>query len=1014
VAADLQTHARNTQQRLLAWADSEDGVRVVNRHWIANAVVLKVRTAEVQPTDITARENVRWLHPNVEIEIPAPVEVNDVSPDAAFDDVTYGLDQINVPDVWDQLGVTGDGAEVAVLDTGINADHPDFGDFDPDNWQEFDGDGQPVDSDPFDDNGHGSHVSGTTAGPLEPDGDDIPTYGVAPDAELWHAKVLDALGGGTFAQIIAGMEWTVDETTADIVGMSLGGGATETTTLEATEHIWDAGLILSASNGNNTLSSPGAYYSSFGSQAIDENDDLAEFAVGEWIEPEEFFDDPDEIPDYWPDEYVTPDASAAGVDVLSLYPDEYAEVSGTSMSQPHKAGVFALMVSASGDIDRDWFWETVNETAWQPEQAPDPDPNAEYGHGIVDALEATQLVALDQNVEGQVTDADDDPIAGAEVTVDDPGSTGQTDDDGFYDVIAAAGDNTVTADAFGFGEVSHDVTVPEEGTATQDFDLPAALDGVVDETQEDAIEAGEAIETTLTVAHPETITVTNDGEYDGALDLVVDGEDAEFGEPVELDEPVGDVDVVVETEADDSGFVELEHTLEGLDDEVVLTTGTTEVHEELFEIGVIDDTEGYGDDWVGILDDELSGVFEVEHVSSDDALEEIEAYDSYFVHGLDAENEDEWFDATDGVGTVYTAQNLGPDTLGQRADVVGDPSSVEIDTGLTTGTVTESHEILEDVAEPGDEIEIHTDTFDDGASFGDTDADVYADAADGNNAFAVDEDRQDVLLTAVGLGWVSEGDHTDDALAVVANAVEYTTLPPEPAAIAVVNDEMSGVPSGPGRDVVDRLESQLEFEYEMALLDGEEAVAAAADGEHDVYVLNHIDPDHVAEFDEHTAGTDAGVVWLDQWGNQGSSAVPSKSDVLGTPEDTDDGRSGGGQNPNLEVVAEHPILEEIGSPGHMVRIHDADRPDHSWFEGYDGDVIGRIQSSSVSDGDGIGVDDETGTVLLSSFGSTRNVAGDDYSAAADTVVGNAVGYLVAELDAADDARPAAPAMTADD
>lgn len=1011
VVDQLQSHAGDSQRRVLEWARAANGVRITSTHWIANAVVLKVRTSEVRPADIAAQSNVRWVHHNIEYELPELVEVTDAEAYAADGDVTYGLDQINAPDVWEGLDVTGSGAELAILDTGINADHPDFEDFDPANWQEFDENGDPVDSEPFDDHGHGTHVSGTAAGPTEPNGDDIPAYGVAPDAELWHGKVLDGGGGGTFTQIVAGMEWAVDETTADIVGMSLGGPATDTAMLEVTEHIRDAGVILSASNGNSVLSAPGVYHSSFGSQAIDENYELASFAVGDWIEPEEFFDDPDEIPDYWPDEYVTPHAAAAGVDVLSLFPDDYAAISGTSMSQPHKAGAFALMVSASGGVDRDWFVETVTETAWQPDQAPDPDPNDQYGHGVIDAFEAAQIVALDQDVEGYVTDTDGEPIEGAEVTVANPGTSAETDEDGFYDVLAEAGDNTVTADAFGFEDVSHEITVPENGTASRDFDLPEALDATVVEDQPEAIETGDVSEATLAVANPDTVTVTNRREYGGELTLLIDGEEAGFGEPYELGGRDGEVDVVAETEAGETGTVALEHSLEGLDEELLLTTGVTGVHEELFDVAVIDDNRGHGDAWVSILEDELPPVFEVEHVSSAEALEDIDAYDSYFVHGLDRDRQDEWFDATIGIGTIYTAQNVGPVTLDQRSTVVGDPSSVNTGSGLATWTVTGMHRILEGVAQPGDEVEIHTNDFRDGASFVDTAADVYAEAADGNDAFAVAEARQDVLLTAVGLGWVSPSDHTDEALAVLANGIEYLTVDTEPISVAVVDDEEPGGPSGAGGDVVHRLDDQLEFEYEIALIDGEKAVERAADGEHDVYVVNSIETDHVEAFDEHTADAATGVVWLDQWGNEASNGISSRSDALGSPAETDDSRAGGGTNPALEIVADHPILEGIGDPGVMFRIHHAERPDCSWFEGYDGDVIGYIEGSGVTNGSGIGVDEEASTVLLSSFGSTTNVASDDYTREAETVLGNAVRYLLFGMATSDDERTAAPAAT---
>jgi Subtilase family./CARDB. len=88
-----------------------------------------------------------------------------------------------------------------------------------------------------------------------------------------------------------------------------------------------------------------------------------------------------------------PNAAAPGVGVLSTVPGGQGTKSGTSMSQPHKAGLFALLVSQAGDeFDRENLIQIVEETATQPDNAPPEDPNIEYGHGIVDAYAAVSEV----------------------------------------------------------------------------------------------------------------------------------------------------------------------------------------------------------------------------------------------------------------------------------------------------------------------------------------------------------------------------------------------------------------------------------------------------------------------------------------------------------------------------------------------------------------------------------------------------------------------------------------------
>ncbi len=190
-------------------------------------------------------------------------------------------------------------------------------------------------------------------------------------------------------------------------------------------------------------------------------------------------------------------------------------------------------------------------------------------------------------------------------------------------------------------------------------------------------------------------------------------------------------------------------------------------------VAVIDDWLGFGDDWVDILEDELADEFEVEHIHSDDALEDIVDYESYFVHSLDSDNEDEWFEETDGIGTVYTANIHDVETLSQRSDVIDDPDSVTLNINLAHWTIDDMHPILEDVAEVGDRIPMHTSDWEDGASFTDTAADVFAEADDGDNAFGVCDDRQDVLTTAIGFDSVLPGTETDYARQIAANSVEY-------------------------------------------------------------------------------------------------------------------------------------------------------------------------------------------------------------------------------------------------
>ncbi|ERG88689.1 MAG: subtilisin-like serine protease, partial [halophilic archaeon J07HX5] len=769
----LQAHADATQRLAVERIDAIDGVSVVDRLWIANAVTVEVDPDKISIRDLAALPGVVRVHDDFELTVPDPAAQSDVS-SGSDQSTTYGLDQLNVTKVWDQYGVRGAGADVAILDTGVDPDHPDI-DIDPDRFIEVESDGTIVNSDPYDSAYHGTHVSGTVAANTPPSGD-VPTYGVAPEATLWHGLVIPG-GGGSFTQVAAGMQWAASDTDADIVGMSLGADGYNTDMIEPAENIRAAGMILTASIGNgghNTSGSPGNYYSSFASGAIDSNYDPATFSGGEIIDTQSAYDGA--APDYWPSEYIQPNAAAPGVDIVSAEPGgTYQKLSGTSMSQPHKAGVFALMVSAAGDVDRGLFTDVVEQTAWQPDDSLD-DPNTYYGHGVVDAFAAVSQVAVNSGIEGTVTDTNGNPIPDATVETDSGVST-TTNQDGSYSITAPAGTYTVNVDAFGYESDTATVEIPDDETVvTQDFELAERLDVSPIDDQPTAISSGDSITVTVDVANGETLTVQNTANYTGDLGLVVDGTEYSLGETIDLGDFTGKLDITVTTTKGDSGTIALDHMFTGDSAFLTLTTGPTTVYDELGKVAVVDDTEGYRQEWVDVLSKQLPDSYSVEQVSSDTALSNTEAYDTYFIHGLDDANKQAFINATDGVGTIYTSQNLGPVTLDQRSGVLGDPGSVTQGTDMATYTIETDHPIFDGVGGPGDTVTIHADHFGDGASFTDTDATVIASATDGNNAAAVDDSRQDVLLTSFGFGWVEPGEHTSDGLTILTNAIEMVTF----------------------------------------------------------------------------------------------------------------------------------------------------------------------------------------------------------------------------------------------
>ena len=255
--------------------------------------------------------------------------------------------QVNAPQAWAE-GYDGKGIKVAVLDTGIDAGHPDVKDriletrsFIP---------GEEVD----DKNGHGTHVASTIAGSGA--ASDGANKGVAPKAGLLVGKVLSDGGEGADSGIIEGMEWAKAQG-ADVVSMSLGSTipddgddpmAQAVNSLSA-----DGGplYVIAAGNayGAGTIGSPGSADKALTIAAVDKQDSRADFSsMGPLVRS------------YG----LKPDLSAPGVDINAAASQSvpgmegmYQSMSGTSMATPHVAGAAAIVKERHPD----WSGQRIKE-----------------------------------------------------------------------------------------------------------------------------------------------------------------------------------------------------------------------------------------------------------------------------------------------------------------------------------------------------------------------------------------------------------------------------------------------------------------------------------------------------------------------------------------------------------------------------------------------------------------------------------------------------------------------------
>ncbi|MEU2024518.1 S8 family serine peptidase [Streptomyces sp. NPDC016469] len=295
--------------------------------------------------------------------------------------------QINAPQAWAE-GYDGKGIKVAVLDTGIDEDHPDVKDriletksFVP---------GEEVD----DKNGHGTHVASTIAGSGA--ASDGVNKGVAPEAGLLVGKVLSDGGSGADSGIIEAMEWAKAEG-ADVVSMSLGSSIPDDGTDPMAQAVntlsADGGplFVIAAGNayGAGTIGSPGSADEALTIAAVDKQDGRADFSsMGPLVRS------------YG----LKPDLSAPGVGINAAASQSvpgiegmYQSMDGTSMATPHVAGAAAILKQRHPD----WTGRRIKDALMSSSKVLPAYTPYEQGTGRVDVkaaidtkIEATGSVAV--------------------------------------------------------------------------------------------------------------------------------------------------------------------------------------------------------------------------------------------------------------------------------------------------------------------------------------------------------------------------------------------------------------------------------------------------------------------------------------------------------------------------------------------------------------------------------------------------------------------------------------------
>lgn len=342
------------------------------------------------------------------VEQDAAVHASDINTNRDFE-----VDRVHAAVSLGGLGVTGRGIGICIVDTGILAEHEQFVD--------DAGTGKVVgfvdfvnrQTAPYDDQGHGTHVAGIAAG----DGTGIPAaeaalfVGVAPDALLYAAKVLDSGGSGRMSNVIRGIEWCANEPGVQVINLSLGtdgsSDGNDSVSLAVNNAVDTGGKVVVVAAGNSgatqqTIGTPGA-----AARAVTVG------SVAEWSSSLDRVD-------WWSsgpylnafssrgptaDGRTKPDLAAPGHTVASAYINPYAPfgffpctidcytvLSGTSMATPFAAGVAALMLEAGGgtlspeDVRQAMFASAHPRGAVEGK-------DSDWGFGMIDPWGAVNLAA---------------------------------------------------------------------------------------------------------------------------------------------------------------------------------------------------------------------------------------------------------------------------------------------------------------------------------------------------------------------------------------------------------------------------------------------------------------------------------------------------------------------------------------------------------------------------------------------------------------------------------------------
>jgi serine protease len=330
------------------------------------------RSVDVVVAELLADPGVAWAEPDYAISVAGEVQATPVAVNDPLTAQQYALDRMHVREAWSIE--TGGTNVVAVLDTGVWAAHPDLA-------------GRLVagydfvnhDSNPADDNTHGTWVSGIIAANAN---DGYGVAGISWTDKIMPVKVMDENGSGWTSDVAAGIHWAVDHG-ASVINMSIAGFADSQVLREAIDYAWAHDVVMVGAAGNNRSTGP-VYPASY--QHV--------ISVSATQADDEFTN--------WSNYGADIDVSAPGGSILTTscnrstvstcrFTGMHIVISGTSFAAPNVAGVVALLRARNPGWSNGAVVSRIQATADDVGYA---GWDVRYGYGRVNAARALGAITV--------------------------------------------------------------------------------------------------------------------------------------------------------------------------------------------------------------------------------------------------------------------------------------------------------------------------------------------------------------------------------------------------------------------------------------------------------------------------------------------------------------------------------------------------------------------------------------------------------------------------------------------